>query len=166
MADSFRAFVDEMLATGKNASVNCAKHNTEFIPTFIALCDGGIIPMPMPHYVKDRATHISLMKAMIAEFKADAFAFVMEAWFSQPEVKKGKPVTSDDYVMPSKDPNRKECVLVHAASRDGREHCLMVEINRHGHKLTFGKEWDMAERGEGKSMMAVMSNMFGKETVN
>lgn len=166
MTDSFRIFVDEMVKHGKNASANCAKHNAEFIPTFIVLREGGIMPVPMPHYTKDRQTHIALMKAMLAEFKADAFAFVMEAWYTQPKKKDGKPVTIDDYVRPSLDPNRMECVLVHAAARDGREHCIMVEIKRHGHKLTFAKEWDMAERGEGKDLMALMSNMFGTETVN
>jgi hypothetical protein len=156
-------FATDMLNLGKTFSIACTQANKDFIPTFVLLKDTKILPMPLPYYTKDRAFNIAVMKAVIADSKADAFAFIMEAWFSNPPP--GTKLT-DDFLRPSQDPNRKECLIVHAGNRSGEEILYCAEIKRRGHKLAFSEPENMAEKGIGKSMMALMSNMFGTEKMN
>lgn len=159
-------FGRSMLNFAKGQSNWCALNNMDFTPTFVILKDGTISPTPFPHYTKDREFHIATMKAMIQDADADAFAFLMEAWFTQPPLKKGKLVDPRDYPRPAECTDRKECLVAHCATRDGQETMLVVEIKRHGHKLTYSEPTDMMDKKEGRGAMTAMSNMFGAETIN
>ena len=155
-------FARDMLTFGKRAAENFARKNEEFIPTFLFLNGEEVSAVPIPYYTHDRDFHIAMLKGLLDAKQADAFCFIMEAWISMPP-----PGTKyDPKVPPSKDPNRKEGIVIHTAHRDGREVMLMCEIKRHGHKLKFEEPIDMSDDGMGKGMMAIMSNMFGTEKVN
>jgi len=161
-----KEFATDMMGFAKAAAKSFASNQGDFIPTFVVLRDGGIMPTPFPYYTRDREFHIGMMKSIIAGTEAEAYAFIMEAWFVTPKLDKSKPVDPSNYEQPSKSADRKECLVVQAGSRDGQETVLFVEIKRHGHKLTFDKIVDMTAKEEGKSAMCIISNLFGTETVN
>ena len=162
-----KKFATDMLDMGKGAAKGFAQSNVDFVPTFIILKDEKLSPVPVQHYASNRAFHISMMKMMLQCTEAEAFAFVMEAWFTEAKLKKdGNPINPADYKRPSESADRKECLVVHAGTRDGEEIVLFCEIKRHGHKLVFKDVEDMTAKAEGKSAMSLMSNMFGERTVH
>jgi len=162
-----KKFAHDMMGFAKGAAIKFTQNNDDFIPTFVVLKDGGIGPVPFPYYTRDREFHIAMMKSILESSEADAFALVMEAWISSPKINKDKKIIDPaDYPRPSLDPERKECLIVHAGSRDGGEVVLMMEIKRHGHKLTFDKIVDTTDGATGKSAVCLTSNLFKTETIN
>jgi len=160
-------FAADMMKMGQGACLGFAKENREFIPTLVILAKDGISPVPFPHYARDRAFHIGLIKNVLAGCDADAFAFVMEVWYSEHSTKGQKtPIKTEDFPLPSKDPNRKEALVVQCSSRDGGDIVLIAEIKRHGHKVSFKDVIDMTDKELGRGAMSLMSNMFGRETMN
>jgi hypothetical protein len=138
----------------------------EAVPMFFICKDETVGIMPLPYYVKDRDFHIGLMKSMLEAQQADAFVFAMEAWFWMPPKGFKAPIDLGNVPRPSQQPDKKEAIVIHGASREGKEVCLFVEIKRKGKKISFVEEQDMADGGPGKGLMALMSNMFGTEKVN
>lgn len=154
----------DMLEHAKGISLECAQAGRDFIPTFIIYKnDGGIQPVPMPHYTKDREFHRTVMRAMLDAMKADGFLFVMEAWFAAYDSETAADHDAPGFVPPSQRTDREELLMVHGMSREGGEAAYNAKINRHGHKLTFGKTENMTDSAHGKSVMAMMGPMFGEK---
>jgi hypothetical protein len=76
----------------------------------------------------DRDMIAVAMRMLLKEKKAVRYAFAMEAWFA---------LDSQEAPLPSKRPDRQECIFVSGEDRNGEKQSLMHEIDRSSGAVTL-----------------------------
>lgn len=128
----------EIADTSLEKAKSLVSQGEELMPVFVFGSDEAMHVAGMPHYSNNRGMAIAMMKVLLEADNATQYVFIMEAWFGVFDAKEDPRKKDPDY-LPSKDPQRKECVCVVGRSRDGESVFLLVEIKREGQKISFGE---------------------------
>lgn len=146
-----RTFAQAQLETSKKM----VSKTQELMPTLIAeKSDGSLVICAVPEYGNPQTKQLCqmMLKSILAKEGATRYAFTMEAWMGTTASK-----TLPPGYLPSKDPNRKEAIVVAAADRKGGTHLLVAFIDRSGDEVKFE---DPEEPPTG--MMGALFSLFGE----
>lgn len=148
---SLEGLADGAMDTNKKAMSD----GMEVMPVFLIYGPNGIGLYFMPEFANNRRAAIAMMKATIAQERADFYVFSMEAWVATQteQFKPGDP-------PPSARPDRQEALVAIGASRDGKKASRFSMVRRDGGKVTFEDKHDFT------GMIGILDGLFGNERAN
>lgn len=133
--EMLKSMIEEVLETAKMILVKDGK----LVPISFVGKDGNIEIMPLSFRDKDeKISQLSMLKDFVKKKNADTIFVVTESWYVE---------TDRDHLTmaPSKDPRRRECIMIIGECEEGSVAVIQLfsrEDGKENGKIVFGKKID------------------------